>query len=255
MKLEYDRLKTTIPDEFVPDKELRKLAYEQADLILCPSEFVKSSFIQQGFAPDKILKVNFGIPLFRNSTEINKKGDSTFRILYVGQLHYRKGLRYAIEAFKKLRHPNKEFVIVGPKTRITGLENVQMPENVIFTGPLKGDLLEYQYKRASVFILPSIEEGLALVQGEALSYGLPLVTTTNSGGNDLIDDGIEGFIVKPFDPDLILEKLQILADSPHILESMSYQASKTAQTLDNWDVAVEKLRLQLSAKMRQTETI
>ncbi|GAB3545446.1 glycosyltransferase family 4 protein [Spirosoma fluminis] len=251
MKEEHERLRSGIVDDVIPDHELRLLAYEQADFILCPSTFVRDSFIQKGFAPDKLIKVNFGFPNIKGFDFHNENNDSTFRVLYVGQLHYRKGLRYAIEAFRNLKHPKKEFIIVGPKTRVTGLENINIPPNVVFTGPLKDDSLEYQYKRASVFVLPTIEEGLALVQGEALVHGVPLITTTHSGGDDLIKDGVEGYIVEPLNSDVILEKLQILADNPLLLKSMAYEAHKTAQNIGSWDVAAKNLVFQLSEKMKR----
>ena len=215
-------------------------AYEEVDYILCPSEFVRKSFLSNGFSPEKIIKVNFGFPSIKIG-DPSKTKSKTFRILYVGQLHYRKGLRYAIQAFSKLKNSNKEFVIVGPKTSITGLENTKIPDGVIFTGPLKGRALEEEYMKANVFLLPSLEEGLALVQGEALSFGLPLLITSNTGGEDIITNGVEGFIVPPANSDELANKLQWMCDDRELLESMSQSAFKTAKLLGSWDNAAERL--------------
>ena len=65
------------------------------------------------------------------------------------------------------------------------------------------------YSNASVFVLPSLEEGLAMVMGEAAAYGLPVVATTNAG-SDLFCDGVEGFIVPIRSPNVIANKLQQL---------------------------------------------
>lgn len=176
---EYNRLGLSKPFANESDYELRLQTYDEADYILCPSEFVRNSFICKGFTPEKLLKVNFGIPPIETAEGEKKyKTDDVFRVLYVGQINYRKGLHYAIEAFRELQHPKKEFVIVGPKTSITGLEKTAIPPGVIFTGVLKGEELRAQYLNASCFVLPSLEEGLALVQGEALSFGLPLLITS-----------------------------------------------------------------------------
>ena len=164
-----------------------------------------------------------------------------FRILYVGQLHYRKGLRYAIEAFKKLKHPNKQFIIVGGRSGVTGLERVSLPEEVVFTGTLKGEELNEQYRKATVFILPSLEEGLALVQLEALSFGIPILITTNTGGDDIIKDGVQGFIVPPGDTNALHEKLQQMADDRLLVEEMSGNALQTAYSYGSWDHAVKRL--------------
>ena len=165
-----------------------------------------------------------------------------FRILYVGQLHYRKGLRYAIEAFRQLKHPNKKLVIVGPRVGITGLERLSIPDDVIFTGTLKGEELNNEYRKASIFILPSLEEGLALVQLEALSFGLPLLITTNTGGEDIIKDGVQGFIVPPRNATALWERLQQMADDRQLLKRMSEQALQVAHSFGNWDVAAKRLK-------------
>lgn len=231
-----------------PDFNLRLQTYDETDYILCPSEFVRKSFLSKGFAPERLLKVNFGFPAIEAiGRDFTRTGSDTFTMLYVGQLHYRKGLRYAIEAFKKLKHPKKEFIIVGPKTPVTGLENTQIPSGVIFTGPLKGEDLKNQYKKASVFVLPSLEEGLALVQGEALAFGIPLIITTNTGGDDIIEDGIEGFIVPPAQIDKLAEKLQLMADDSDLRNSMSVNALKAAQKLGSWDVAASRLITELTS--------
>lgn len=243
---EYKRLELNEPFEDEPDYKLRLVTYEEADYILCPSDFVRNSFLSKGFSPSKLLKVNFGFPPVEVEVAKEKyKNRETFRVLYVGQLNYRKGLHYAIEAFKKVKHPKKEFVIVGPETSVTGLEKTSIPAEVTFTGALKGEELKQQYREASCFVLPSLEEGLALVQCEALSFGLPLLITTNTGGADLITDGVEGFIVPPCDADALQQRLQQMADSPELLSKMSTAASVTAKKLGSWDLAAKNLIDQL----------
>jgi len=238
------------------DFDQRLLAYQEADYILCPSDFVVNSFIIKGFPAEKLLKVNFGFPPIEVETTTDKyKPGAPFRVLYVGQISYRKGLRYAIDAFNRLDHPNKEFIIVGPQTVVTGLEKTTIPAEVKFTGVLKGEDLKNQYRQASCFILPSLEEGLALVQGEALSFGLPLLITTNTGGADLITDGVEGFIVPPCDTDALYDRLKQLADDPALMARMSVEAAATAKRLGSWDVAaaklVEQIEKLLEAKKQQ----
>lgn len=245
---EYQRLGLARPFEEEPDHHRRLQAYEEADYILCPSDFVVNSFLTKGFAPERLLKVNFGFPPLETGTAAAKNPD-VFRVLYVGQLHYRKGLHYAVEAFRQLQHPRKEFVLVGPATSVTGLEKTNIPPGVTFTGALKGDELKAQYRAASCFVLPSLEEGLALVQSEALAFGLPLLTTTNTGGADLITDGEEGFLVPPADAEALRQKLQLLADSPARLARMAEAAARTARTFASWDVAGQRLVAEVAARV------
>lgn len=242
LKTEFDSLNLNTGFKPEYDYDLRMETYQEADCILCPSEFVRRSFLSKGFRPERLIKVNFGFPSIEElAVPKTFSADDMFRVLYVGQLHYRKGLRYAIEAFRKLKHPKKEFVIVGPATEVTGLEKTQIPEGVVFTGILKGEALKNQYRTASVFILPSLEEGLALVQGEALAFGVPILITTNTGGDDIINDGVEGFIVPPADVKSLSERLQEMADNHDKLNEMSENALHAAKQLGNWDTAVVKL--------------
>lgn len=249
MKEEYEKLGRGPYSTLFPDHEMRLKAYEEADCILCPSTFVKSSFLERGFTEDRLLTVNFGFTFPMQRSPVRRR-DDVFRLLYVGQLHFRKGLRYAVEAFRQLKHPNKELVLVGPATKVTGLEGVALPEGVRFTGILKGANLEAAYASASAFVLPTIEEGLALVQGEAMAAGLPLVTTTNSGGEDLITHGVEGFIVPPCDATALAEAFQMLADDPDLRARMGEAAHARAQELGGWDVAAQKLVDALQEAMR-----
>ncbi|MFI5130106.1 MAG: glycosyltransferase family 4 protein [Chitinophagales bacterium] len=228
--------------EKIPDHSLRLRAYEKSDYILCPSEFVKQSFINKGFCPQRLLKVNFGFsPVSTSGRTPILDLNECFRVLYVGQLHFRKGLRYAIAAFKQLKHPKKQFVIVGAKSGISGLEKVRLPKEVVFTGTLKGEELNDQYRKASVFILPSLEEGLALVQLEALSFGVPVLITANTGGSDIIENGVHGYIVPPADAPSLAEKLQEMADNKDLLRKMSIQALQAAHSFGSWDLAVKRL--------------
>jgi glycosyltransferase involved in cell wall biosynthesis len=239
---EYQSLGYGKYPENIPDHQRRLKTYDSSDYILCPSEFVRRSFLEKGFSPDRLLKVNFGFstlkPVAKTSSPGNKE---SFRVLYVGQLHFRKGLRYAIEAFQQLKHPRKEFIIVGAPAGITGLEKMQLPKEVVFTGTLKGEELNEQYRKASVFILPSLEEGLALVQLEALSFGVPILITTNTGGDDIIQNGVQGFIVSPRNARAMTEKLQEMADNKELLESMSHAATQVAHSYGSWDLAVKRL--------------
>jgi glycosyltransferase involved in cell wall biosynthesis len=146
-----------------------------------------------------------------------------------------------MNAFQRLKHPCKEFLIVGPKTQTTGLEGMSIPDHVRFTGILKGYQLEQAYASASAFVLPTIEEGLALVQGEAMAAGLPLITTSHSGAEDIMTHGVEGFIVPPCDSDALVDAFQCLADDPVRLKKMGAAASSKAKDLGGWDAYTRKL--------------
>lgn len=219
------------------DKERRLKEYDAADYILLPSEFVKQSFLAKGFPEEKLLKVSYGFttPVQKDSSDI--KRHITFNVLYVGSISVRKGIRYLIEAFKSLEIPNKKLTIVGSIAQISGIEGLELTDDIEFVGVLKGADLEKAYQSADVFCLPTIEDGYGLVLGEALSYGLPLITTTNSGGIDLISEGIEGFIVPIRDALAIYEKLKLLSSDSELLDKMKLAALGKAASMNGWEAS------------------
>jgi glycosyltransferase involved in cell wall biosynthesis len=207
--------------------------YEIADAILCPSRFVRDSFLAQGVPAERLYVVPYGASFDKVATP-KSGGDDRFRILYVGQIDIRKGLRYLLEAFAQLRHPAKELWLVGRPTHQTGLEGMAIPEGVRFLGTLKGEELLRAYREADVFALPTVEEGLAHVLGEALSFGLPIVTTAQSGGEDLFDEGREGYFVPARSPEALADKLQLLADDRDLRARMAAAARLRATQLGGW---------------------
>lgn len=240
LREEHHRLGLPFPRFHAREVARRVNEYETADAILCPSGFVKNSFVEQGIPADRVLTVPYGFSL-QKSNGASPPNDDVFRVLYVGQISVRKGLRYLFEAFRQLKHPKKELWIVGPRTKVTGIADLTPPEGTQFLGILKGDDLANAYRSCHTFVLPTVEDGLGLVMGEALSFGLPVIATAHSGGSDLFQDGREGFIVSIRDPLAITGKLQLLADDRGLLRRMSSAATARAQGLGGWEAAGKML--------------
>lgn len=209
--------------------------YQVADYILTPSEFVKQSFLAQGHAPERILKVPYRvrrIPGTEVNDYLNTEGvDDVFRILYVGTLSLRKGLRYLVEAFRKFQHPHKELWLVGPSAPPTGLDGQRIPDGVKFIGTLKGKELLSAYRKATVFCLPTIEDGFGLVMAEALANGIPVISTVNSGAADLYSHGKEGYILPIRDANAIHDALNQLAEEQGLRERFSRNARSRAEEM------------------------
>jgi alpha-maltose-1-phosphate synthase len=75
---------------------------------------------------------------------------------------------------------------------------------------------------------------MALVQGQAMACGCPVIATTNTGASDLFTDGIEGFIVPIRDPEALTARMQQLADDPALQASMSEAALRRVRSIGGW---------------------
>jgi len=106
---------------------------------------------------------------------------------------------------------------------------------VMFVGAVpQAELIGYM-SRSHVMVLPSVEEGLALVQAQAMAVGCPLIATEATGSEDLFTDGVEGFIVKDRDVDALSARLQQVADDAALRERMSAAAMLRVQGMGGWD--------------------
>jgi glycosyltransferase involved in cell wall biosynthesis len=212
--------------------------YELADRIVVPSHYAAETFLARGMS--NLLVTPYGVDVGRFGT--STKDDDTFRILFVGTASLQKGTHYLLEAFKRIKGSGVELWLAGPigadarrvlDFRVPGLRTL---------GPVSNQRLASIYAQASVFVLPSLQEGLALVLCEAMASGLPVIATEATGAKEVITEGSEGFIVPPRSSDAIAERLEILRSRPDLAVEMGRRARirAAAQTWDAYGCVVAK---------------
>lgn len=222
------------------DTEREERQYAQADCIAVPSSFAARSFVEEGIPADKMRVIPYGVRLDAFRPVASPAADS-FDVLFVGQVSLRKGVPYLLQAFAQLRHPRKRLRIVGPmfphmKILLSRPPLSQlMTEQVEIVGAISRQQLVSYLSTSHVMVLPSLEEGLALVQGESMACGCPVLATPNTGSEDLFSDGVEGFIVPPRDVEALTARLQQLADNPAMQRQMSAAALDRVQHLGGWN--------------------
>jgi len=180
---------------------------ELADVVVGPGKFVLDSL--PTWAANKTLIMSpFGSPLSTMSV-LNTTAEDfecPLRVLFVGSLGQRKGLGDLFEAVKLLDPKKIELVVMGSLVAPLDFYKSELANFRYEKGRPNTEVLELM-RSCDVFCLPSIVEGRALVMQEAMSQGLPLLITPNTGGEDLIIDGETGFLVPIRSPEAIAEKL------------------------------------------------
>ncbi len=205
--------------------------------IIAISELVKRNILEHYEVDEKDIVVIYnGVDLDRfhprNRALFGKElrarygiGDDEFVVLFVGSGFERKGLRYLIEALEMI--PRELTLLVVGKGNGASLKRYVKKQRVIFCGPQK-DIHKY-YAAADIFVFPTIYEPFGNVHLEALASGLPVITTKLSGAAEIIENGVQGFVVEqPEAVKKIAERIEYLMDK-EIREDMGRAARNRAK--------------------------
>jgi len=208
---------------------LKDQELELADTVIVPSTFVKNT-LEMFLGMKKIVVNPFGVPANISAPRELTDRDKPLRVLYVGSLTQRKGIAYLFEAIEKAGKA-VTLTIIGRKVGQSDLLDKACQTHRWVSSLPHHEILA-EMRQHDVFVFPSLFEGLALVQGEALSQGLPVITTPNSGGADILRDGVDGFIVPIRNSDAITARLLEFYEDRALLKQMSDAARERAVVLD-----------------------
>jgi starch synthase len=232
---EYRRWGVDHPVSDIRDIVREEKIYELADAITVPSDFAARSFLESGLPASKIHVIPYGVRLAKFS-RTGEPPPGRFEVLFAGSVSLRKGIPYLLEAFANVHHTAKRLRVAGPIHPDMKTVLGRLPQHQVeFLGAVPQGQMAKLMSTSHVMVLPSIEEGLALVQGQALACGCPVIASTNTGGENLFTNDKEGFIVPPRDAKAIEERMQQLADDPALQSRMSEAALNKVKTLGGWN--------------------
>lgn len=235
LKEEYARYDRPFSiDQRVIEKELKE--YEAADYIAVPSKFVYNSFAGRIGNTGKLVLNNYGAGKMAITPE--PVLPAKFRILYLGTLCIRKGAEYLFRALNQLSIPEQEYDVqfigaIDPEVK--QLIEKYRRSNWQFTGHINHYDLPQHLALCSIGIQPSLEEGLSMVIPQMLSAGIPVIGSTNSGGEDVIKEGQNGFVVPVRSPEAIAEKINWFFNHPGELSSMRKVAAQGIRQGLSWN--------------------
>lgn len=215
------------------------LEYESADFLLCPSEFVASTFIERGTKQTKILRHHYGFDS-ADSIKIDQiKKNSVFTLIYAGAGEPRKGLHHILEAWRIAGLGDKgRLMICGeilPDYK-KYLKTALSYEGVKVLGHRK-DIANLM-KKADGLVMSSVEEGSALVTYEAMGAGCFLLVSNSTGA--IFTHGCEGLLHNAGDVNKLAKQIQELAKDPEQVMRMRKNALAASVYL-TWNHAGRKL--------------
>ncbi len=201
-----------------------------ADTIIVASNFTRSTLDLFPGEKKSITVIPYGAPTPTPLARALTNRDQPLRVLYVGSLTQRKGISYLFSAMAMLGSA-ATLTIIGRKVGSSKALDDACTQHTWHPSLPHGEILN-QMRQHDAFVFPSIFEGFGLVIGEALSQGLPVITTPHTGGPDIMRDGQDGFIVPIRDAEAIASHLLALHQDRDLLKTMSDSARERAGQLD-----------------------
>jgi glycosyltransferase involved in cell wall biosynthesis len=222
---------TLWPEAFVPRAravaEAEAAEQTLADVVVAASSFSKATLLENGVSGEKVRVVPYGVGAeFLCEDPTSRQGGAAgrgLRFLYAGYLTKRKGVGTLLDAWRGLGVTGAELRLAGG-----GGWDGPLPADVRLLGQVSREVLREEMARADVFVFPSLFEGFGLVLLEAMAAGLPVITTPNTAGPDLMSDGEAGWIVPPGDAAGLREAMMKFVREPQSARVMGERARHLA---------------------------
>jgi glycosyltransferase involved in cell wall biosynthesis len=231
-----------------------RMVLKDADRVIAASSATYRVALELGCSPNKLVLIPNAVDVKRFSLNVNrfyvraKFGLEENPMVFTLRAHEpQKGIEYLIRAvplvLKKV--PNAVFV-VGGEGRLRAYHESLARElgvsgNIVFTGRIPQSELPYFYASCDVFVIPSIIEAFGLVTIEAMACGKPVVGTDVGGIPDIIEDGLNGFLVKPRDPDALAQKIILLLSDSKLREKTGKAGREMVEKKFNIEKRAERI--------------
>jgi glycosyltransferase involved in cell wall biosynthesis len=222
--------------------------YALADLIVANSEFVRRTFIEAGVPADKVVAVPTGCPPVAPDAERRRRRARPGKRIFLcaGTLSIRKGTHVLLDAWRRLSFRSAaELWLVGA-TDLPRRLLEDLPRGVSVRPPVPRAELSQLYAQADVLVLPTLCEGRAYIILEAVAHGLPVITTEGAGCGDVVQDGVNGWVVPAGDAEALAQRLAWCLDNP---EEVAAQGLASLGLARGWQV--EDFSREHAAVLRQ----
>ena len=200
-----------------------------ADVIFVASSFTKKTLEEYSGNLAEIKVIPYGFPIVKQKKEYLPLTNRKLKVLFIGGLSQRKGLSYLFEAVEGMQN-KVDLTIVGHKV-VANCDILNLAlERHKWIPSLSHDQVLACMRENDVFVFPSLFEGFGLVITEAMSQGVPVITTDRTAGPDVIEDGVNGWIVPAGSSEAINNVLNKILEKPELLKQFGIAAQTKAQT-------------------------
>jgi glycosyltransferase involved in cell wall biosynthesis len=220
-----------------------------ADLVLCPSQFVKESMVANGVAEQKCVIRHFGVDTSMFQPRENVPESAVF--VCVGSICVRKGHQYLFRAFSKLKesHPEARLICIGGIRPDFRSEWPRWRETIEHHEFLDHQQIAALMKSASAFILASVEEGFARVLSEAMAAGLPIIATHETGITTVTRHMEAAWVIPARSVEAIETAMRTLVEDRHLNETMGTKAQEIGQGRNTWQDYGDDLLQMINARL------
>lgn len=217
-------------------------SFENATAVHCVSAAIKSEAEGYGLAPEKAMIIRPAVdPGYFFPAADKRTSGNVLNILSVGNLHWVKGYEYALLAIRKVIEmgTSVQYQIIGDgeayQNLLFTIHDLGLQKEVCLLGKLSPEQVREKMQSADIFLLSSLSEGISNAVLEAMSCGLPVVTTDCGGMREAVSDGVEGFVVPVRDSNAMADSILKLAEDQALRDRMGFSAR--ARVLKDFDLA------------------
>ena len=205
----------------------KDMELSECDYIICNSQFTSDTLTEAGIPQKKIIKIPYGFPAVESPMAKGSANKITF--LFAGNQCLRKGVHVLYQAWKDCNFDpsNAELIIIG-KNQLPESIKKSLPSSVKFMPNIPHNEMMDFYHKADVFVFPTLADGFGMVISEAMSKGLPVITTMNSGGPDIIIHQKNGFLTKVGDIKELANQMRWCYENPETTRKIGIRAMETA---------------------------
>jgi glycosyltransferase involved in cell wall biosynthesis len=208
---------------------------DEAGLVLVPSRIVGAQVAAAGVNSERIAVEPLGVDVLEFSPAPSKAQEVNggLRCLFVGQVCHRKGIRFLLEAARRLQGLPVTFTLVGPMRSPELM--LGLPSNVQWKGGTSHQQVAAEMRSADVLLLPALEDSFGLVTTEAMASGLPVVVSDHCGSSELVADGACGIVVAAGDTRALVDAICLLLEEPRRRHAMGIEARRRMVAGRSWE--------------------